>query len=205
MGVDRVRLAKLTAGLVTVVVVTVAGCSAEADGNPTARPTTDASGEQDPDEAPRVEDPLDASSFLDQPCAVLSQQQVAEFSVTRPGEPTTTGAVAENAGPLCTWHADPGGSIGVGFLTGNKNGLSDTYRGRESFEYFEPTTVDGYPAAYANDPDLRAEGDCTIMVGISDSLAFRASEQGKLDAEGSCERARQVAAAALATLKKGGG
>jgi uncharacterized protein DUF3558 len=204
MRVDRVRLATLAAGLVTVVVVTVAGCSSEAGGNPTAQPTTGASGDQDPDKAPKVEDPLDASSFLDQPCAVLSQQQLAEFSVTRPGEPTTTGAVAENAGPYCGWHADPGGSISVGFLTGNKNGLSDLYRDRANFEHFEPTTVDGYPAAYNNDPDLRAEGDCDIAVGISDSLAFHALEQGRLDAEGSCERARQVAAAVLETLKGGG-
>lgn len=197
------RLVKLVAGLATVVVVTVAGCSSEAGGNPTAQPTTGASGEQDPDRAPRVDDPLDASPFLDQPCAALSQQQLAEFSITKPGVPTTTGAVAENAGPFCSWPNDTGG-IGVGFLTGNKNGLSDIYRDRANFEHFEPATVDGYPAAYNNDPDLRSEGDCTIMVGISDSLAFRVTEQGKLDAEGSCDRARQVAAAALETLKKGG-
>lgn len=214
-----VRLVGLAAGLVIVVVVTAAGCSTSENGNPTAQPTTDVSvpdseessessepSEDDNYGAPRVDSPLDATGFLSQPCAVLSQAQLAEFSVTSPGIPTTTGAVAENAGPFCTWHADPslGSTIGVGFVTGNKNGLSDTYRGRDQFEHFEPTTVDGYPAVFANSPDLRSSGTCGITVGISDALAFNATEQGRLDGQGSCDRARQVAQAALATLKVGG-
>jgi len=213
------RLVGLVAGIATIVVMAAAGCSTEQNGTPTAQPTTSASvpgteestessepSEDDTHGAPRVDSPVDATSFLSQPCAVLSQAQMAEFGVTQPGVPTTTGAVAENVGPFCTWHADPslGSTIGVGFVTGNENGLSDTYRGRDQFEHFEPTTVDGYPAVFANSPDLRSSGACTIMVGISDSLAFRATEQGRLDAQGSCDRARQVAEAALATLREGG-
>ncbi len=220
-GVDRVgaRLVGLVAGLATVVSMAVVGCSTSENGNPTAQPTTDVSvpgseessesSEPSEDEtygAPRVDNPLDATGFLSQPCAALSQAQMAELSVTSPGIPTTTGAVAENAGPFCTWHADPalGSTIGVGFVTGNKNGLSDTYRGRDQFEHFEPTTVHGYPAVFANSPDLRSSGTCGITVGISDALAFNATEQGRLDGQGSCDRARQVAEAALATLEAGG-
>jgi hypothetical protein len=217
-GVDRVG-ARLVAGLVAIVVMAAAGCSTEQNGTPTAQPTTGASApdseestessepsEDDTYGAPRVDSPVDATRFLSQPCAVLSQAQLAEFSVSRQGIPTTTGAVAENAGPFCTWHADPelGSTIGVGFVTGNEHGLSDTYRGRDQFEHFEPTTVDGYPAVFANSPDLRSSGTCGITVGISDALTFNATEQGRLDAQGSCDRARQVAEAALATLRVGG-
>lgn len=195
------------AGVVTVAVL-AAGCSVQENGSPTARPTTGMSESSAPSEderygAPPVDTPLDATTFLADPCAVLSQTQLAAFDVSRPGIATTTGAVAETVGPFCIWHADPdlGSTIGVGFETGNKNGLSDTYRGRGQFEYFEATTVGGYPAVYASGPDLRSSGECLIAVGISDSLVFNASEQGRLDAEGSCDRASQVATAALATLK----
>ena len=196
------RLVGLVAGLTTIAVIAAVGCSSREDGDPTADGTqTSTKGENDG--VPRVEDPLDATSFLNQPCAVLDQQQLAEFGVTSPGIPTTTGATAEYVGPYCSWIADPewGSAISVGFETGNKHGLSDTYRGRDQFEYFVPTTVDGYPAVFSDGADLRSQGQCVIGVGISDKLAFNASEQGELDADGACERARQVAAAALATLK----
>jgi hypothetical protein len=153
-----------------------------------------------------VADPLDASGFLAEPCTVLSHAQLATFDVSRPGIPTTTGAVAEHAGPYCSWHAatELASTIGVGFITGNKNGLSDIYRGRDTFGYFIPTTVDGYPAVFADGSDGRVSGRCSLAVGISETQMFRASEQGRLDAQGACDRAQQVAAAALATLKAGG-
>lgn len=220
MGADRVdrRLVGLVASLATAVVV-AAGCSTNENGSPTAQPTagkstpeTEESSESTaPSEdetygAPRVETPLDATRFLTQPCAVLTQPQLTTFGVSEPGKPTTTGAVAENAGPFCTWNADPSvnSTIGVGFVTGNKNGLSDTYRGRGQFDVFEPTTVDGYPAVYADSPDLRSSGICTIVVGISDTLVYRATEQGGSKGQAACDRVLQVAKAALATLKAGG-
>jgi hypothetical protein len=94
-----------------------------------------------------------------------------------------------------------GSTIGVGFITGNKNGLSDIYRGRERFEDFRPVRIDGYPGVFANGPDLRANGTCNLAVGVSDTLMIRASEQGRLDAHGACERAVQVARSALMTLR----
>lgn len=187
-------------------------CTSQADGTPTPEPTsappeTTTTPSEDPtDGAPRVTDPLDATRFFTEPCTVLSQAQLATFEVSRPGIPTTTGAVAEYSGPYCSWHAatELASMIGVGFLTGNENGLSDTYRGRDQFDYFIPTTVDGYPAVFVDGSDLRDSGSCNITVGISDTLAFNAAEQGRLDAQGSCDRARQVAVAALATLKGAG-
>lgn len=150
-----------------------------------------------------MENPLDASRFFSEPCAVLNQTQLSVFDVTRPGRPETTGGVAENAGPFCTWFSESGDSIGIGFLVGNENGLSDTYAGRDEIDSFIPTNVDGYPAVFANTPDLRSRGTCNLIVATSDSLTFQATEQGSLDAQGSCDRAKQVAAAALATIRGG--
>jgi len=61
--------------------------------------------------------------------------------------------------------------------------------------------VDGYPGVFAGLDDGRAQGSCDIAVGISDTLTFRASEQGGRKGQGSCDRAKQVAAAVIATLK----
>lgn len=215
MRPDPVRPRILSAFAVAITMLSGAGCTTEANGTPTPqssgeRPETS---ESSPDpttsgpapEAPEVNDPLDASRFFTDPCTVLTQAQLATFSITRPGVPETTGGVAEEVGPFCAWIAadELGSATGVGFLTGNKNGLSDTYRGRDLFEDFRPTEVDEYPAVFANSPDLRSMGACTIVVGISDSLAIQATEQGELDAQGSCARAKQVAAAVLATIRGG--
>jgi hypothetical protein len=150
-----------------------------------------------------VDDPLDASRFITDPCAVLTREQLDGFSVGGLGIPTTSGGVAKYAGPFCSWHADPelDSTMAVGFITGNKNGLADMYRGRERFEDFRPVEVDGYPGVFANSPDLRASGSCDLAVGVSGTLMIRASEQGQLDAHGACERAVQVARAALKTLR----
>jgi hypothetical protein len=168
--------------------------------------TTTTSSADPSDGVPGVADPLDATGFFAEPCTVLSQVQLATFDVSRPGVPATTGAVAEYAGPFCSWHAatELASTIGVGFITGNKNGLSDIYRGRDRFGYFIPTSVDGYPAVFADLSDGREAGRCSVAVGVSETQMIRASEQGRLDAQGSCDRAKQVAAAALATLKAGG-
>jgi hypothetical protein len=202
--------------LATVVTVVLAGlltgCTTATGGQPSAapdlpgassgdRPTSTSSGGTNG--APPVVHPLDATRFLTRPCDVLSPAQLAILGISAPGKPTTTGAVAAQAGPFCTWHAAPevNSTVGVGFLTGNKNGLSDTYRGRSDFGYFEETTVDGYPAVFADGNDGRPVGACGIAVGISDTLAFSVSEQGNRKGQASCDRAKQVATAVLATLK----
>lgn len=195
--------------VVTVVAVAVAGCSTAEDGRPTAapgagsgRPSAQPSADQTYG-APRVPNPLDASRFLTRPCDVLTQPQMRTFGISRPGRPTTTGAIAENAGPFCTWTADSeaNSTVGVGLVTGNMHGLSDLYRGRSGFKYFEETTVEGYPAVFNDSVDGRAQGVCQITVGISNALTFRATEQGGRKGQGSCDRAKQVASAVIATVK----
>ncbi len=149
-------------------------------------------------------EPLDASRFLADPCAVLTSAQLARFQVSRPGKPDTESEIAKRVGPLCSWRADTedAGSIGVTWQVGNKNGLADLYRIRDRYEYFNPTTVDGYPAVFKDSSDYRAEGVCKVSVGVSDSLTFTADEHGALDAQGACDRVVRIAAAVLTTLKE---
>jgi len=185
-----------------------AGCMAKQNGSPTvgSDPTgTSTSTQGETYGAPRVGSPLDAARFLSQPCAVLTQAQLEGFGVSRAGEPDTDSEIARASGPGCLWHARPevDSTIDVSFLTGNKNGLADTYRGRSRFKFFEETTVEGYPAVFNDPSDGRPHGDCNITVGISDTLAFRAREEGGLVGQAVCDRAKQVAAAVIATLKAG--
>lgn len=202
-------------GAVCAAMLGLAGCTTSNAGTPTPQPgdsestSTESSessvpsSEPDTYGAPRVENPLDASRFLADPCSVLTAAQLAAFGVSTPGRPDTEGAIATTVGPLCTWTADTEipSTIGVAWQSGNENGLSDIYRMRDERGYFEEATVEGHPAVFSSGLDNRDGGDCTIVVGLSDTLTFTAGEIGQLDAVGACARAEQVAAAAVVTMR----
>lgn len=205
-----VLVATVTAAVMMAVVV---GCTETAAGNPgptsgggqSSGSVPSSSEESDRNGAPSVSDPLDADRFIADPCAALSQEQVAGFGFTGPGTPQTEGAIAEQAGPGCIWQGtvDEVGSIGVGYLTGLDNGLADIYGTRDRYKYFEETTVNGYPAVVSDTVDHRDSGTCGIAVGVSDSLSFSALVQHDPDATGACERVEQVAAAVISTMQGG--
>jgi hypothetical protein len=116
-------------------------------------------------------------------------------------EPPGTTRGGDGFTPGCTWRGDDG-SVGLGWLTDNKGGLSDTYRRRELDAYFIETTVAEYPAVFVDATDDRDRGYCGIVVAVSDTLTYYASVHSRLDAEGACDLAEQVAAAALTTVKE---
>nr|CEL18893.1 hypothetical protein [Kibdelosporangium sp. MJ126-NF4]CTQ95303.1 hypothetical protein [Kibdelosporangium sp. MJ126-NF4] len=95
--------------------------------------------------------------------------------------------------------------MAISFMTGNRNGLADTYRAHveDSRGYWIETTVDGYPAVFYDNVDSRKIGNCALLVGISDTLAVLVDEQDELG-EQSCDRAKQIAALMITTLRAGG-
>ena len=210
----RWGLTKVSA-MIAVAVVVLAGCSDKQSG--TATPATKTGGDntstgQPPTTpssggAPAVKSPLDATKFLPQPCTALSAAALKQLNISKPGEPDTDSSVAKSSGPSCLWSTDDEPihrGYDVGFLTGNKNGLSDTYRGgKKAFPgYFEPTEVSGYPAVFNSLTEDRPGGACNITVGISSSLAFRAGVQADRDlGTKACDIAKQIAAAVIQTLK----
>ena len=213
----RGGLIKVLAGF-AVATLLMAGCSDKQSGTATpatttggdgtgtstgrTAPTTTPSGG-----APAVKNPLDASKLIPQPCTALSAPTLKQLNVSRPGIPDTTSAVATSSGPSCIWHTDDqplNKSYDVGFLTGNKNGLADTYRGgKNDFPgYFEPTEVDGYPAVFNGLTEDRPAGSCNITIGISNSLSFRVGLTADKDTgTKSCDLVKQVASAVILTLK----
>ncbi|OLF07535.1 hypothetical protein BLA60_26810 [Actinophytocola xinjiangensis] len=199
----RAPLIRAAATTTLLVALVASGCSSEAGGSPVPTGGADTS-TSFADEAPRVVDPLDVSRYLTEPCETLTTDQLTTLDIPGSGTPETTGAIAENAGPFCSWSSSTtSDAVTIGFLTSNKGGLSDNYRAQREFDYFEPTTVDDYPAVFTERLDRRPTGTCNIVVGVADDMAFRATANTDLDARGACERAKQVAAAALATIRGG--
>jgi hypothetical protein len=211
----RALLARTLLGA-CVVMTAASGCSDTQAGTPTAASSaTSTTGPGGPSGAPsasndhgapRVANPLDATRFLPKPCEVLTATQLQALELPATGKSDTDSPLAKAAGPACLWqNSDRPSTVGVALMSGNKNGLSDTYSVPERWAngYFEPTEVDGYPAVFNGPGESRSRGTCQITVGISDTLAFSAEEQGRLK-ERSCDRAKQVASMVIQTIKSGG-
>lgn len=203
------RSTKLVAGVLMLVAATTACAVAQTGAAiPVAERTTVSSAPNDYG-APRVSAPLDVTRFLALPCTVLTSVQLQSLALPLSGKPDTDSAIARSVGPGCFWlNSDIERSTnGVSFTVGNKSGLSDIYRGRAEGKfrgYFEPTTVESYPAVFTDAGDYRGDGTCSMSVGVSDSLAFLVTEQGPIKGLGSCYRAKEVATAVVRTLKGDG-
>lgn len=197
--------------LATVAWVAV-GCSGAEPGSPVV-PSVAAS-ETAADEVPKVPEPLDISSYLEDPCGLVSQDFLKSLDYeVKPGKKRTGDAesVAALVGPGCGWNESDGiRGVAVNIQTGNREnglgglqGLYDAYK-RGQFEYWEPLTIDGYPAASANISDLRDRGECMLIIGIEDDLSFTAHAGGYTkQPQQACTDAKQVAEQVIATLKGG--
>lgn len=193
----------------------LAGCSNFSGGNPV--PTGDQTSVGSPSDAPsgggdlpshgapKVQNPLDTTAFHQQPCQVLTDDQLRQLNLEAPGE-TGKGVGA----PDCTWrNRSTGASLGMQFELANSQGLSTLYERREQNDlWIELPSIEGYPALAASTRDTRNQlGDCTVLVGVTDSLEFSVSgtlsnaKRGKADP---CEATQLAANLVLQTLKKGG-
>jgi hypothetical protein len=188
----------LATGLAAILLAS--GCTSKDGGTPT--PTESSTGAADRYGAPPVTNQLKPDKYIANPCTALTAAQAQNFGEQPTGKPTTTGAVAETAGPWCGWKGEDR-YIGVYFFVIDKNGLADLYRDRRNDAYFEPTTVDGYPAILRDTSDDRSSGLCAISVGVTDHLYFRAESQENIDDTLACGNAKKVAAAVITTMKEG--
>lgn len=170
----RARLALIFAVACT---VAAGGCTVPSEGTP--QPVSSAlppsgSGEDLPsDGAPRVEDPLDAARFEQEPCDVLTPADAETLNVPPTGEQS-----GDAYGQRCHWHnSDTGGSLFVTFFSGVDRGLSSFYeesRGSK-WKYFERIDdIEGHPAVAYNIKEDPPKYDCSVAVGLIDELAFSA-------------------------------
>lgn len=120
---------------------------------------------------------------------------------------------ARLTGPSCDWHAkERGGILQVVIASENRTrgtgGLHDVYQGHYvtgQYSYLEPLEIDGYPAAYADVSDGRAQGSVTLFVGVAEDMAVAVNigplgDGKKVQAE---DGARTIAEVVVKTLKSG--
>lgn len=194
---ERTRFARL---LAVGAVMLVSGCAQRAQGIPSAV------SEPAHHNVPRVPHPVDATRFLAQPCAVLTSPQLGTLRLDDPGKPDTTSSLARYSGPSCSWHnRNELTSVLVGFVTSNKAGLTDIYRGHDQGQfpgYWQETTVDGNPAVFSSIVDSRPQGFCTLVTGISDTLVVLV-DRDLHTGQDACESARETTSLLLNTLRGG--
>jgi hypothetical protein len=192
-----------------VLALMLGGCTDSVVGKAVPVPSNSTSTTVESAGAPRVDQPVDARKFVANPCSAVAADKWRQFHIASAGQGSTSDAVAKYAGPYCGWFTtdSPGKSLSIGFLTGPANGISGLYGGhaRGGFSgYWDETSVDGYPAVFAGGSvDNRADGYCTIAVGISDRLAFQSTYQGTRG-DDACGLTKRFAGAAVETMKAGG-
>nr|WP_245992868.1 DUF3558 domain-containing protein [Prauserella muralis] len=161
---------------------------------------------------PAVSEPLDPSPYLDDPCKLAEPAALAELGYGEPGTKRTEETTDETlqGGPSCGWFSDGAEGISVVIQTVNRErgtgGLGGVYESYKDGQraYWEPTTVNGYPAAYTDKQDFRDQGECGIVVGIQDDLSFAVGTDGYVsDPERACADAQALAGVVIETLKGG--
>ncbi|MBN9745301.1 DUF3558 domain-containing protein [Amycolatopsis sp. A1MSW2902] len=186
----------------SLVLLAVTACSSTPGTPVPATPESSSAPTSTTRSVPKVSNPLDATKYEQNPCALLSQAQATEV-INAVRHRQGKGLVA----PLCTWYDDRDNSVGLGLLPG-QGGLAGAYTNADSESgYFEAAPdVNGYPAVFAGTTDDRKRGGCQIAVGIKDDETFTASVLLDKSFPGyadPCALAAKTAAAAVTTLKAG--
>jgi Protein of unknown function (DUF3558) len=198
----------------------VAGCATASEGTPNPDPDASSPGsEQSPpssedpsdgdlpsDGAPNIENPLDISRFLTDPCLALTVEQTHDLGVPQTGE-----ASAETLGNVCTWqNPETRGLTSIAMIEKYRRGLSAAYLANEQgkYAYFEPLApIEGYPAVAYDSSDERDRGSCALGVGVANDLMFELSLRLSTDniakKKDPCETAVVVAGMMLSTMKEG--
>ena len=156
--------------------------------------------------APKVENPINVTRFLQAPCDALTAEQVDSFlgKGVSP-KPDLKG----QAGPECFWHSPSISQAGVGviFTHAANLGLTSVYAARGTkYPFFKPLEpIDGYPlVAYDGEGDQSSKGRCTVAVGASNTQAIDISitqSEENVGKKDPCIAAREVAGKVLTNLK----
>nr|WP_297546415.1 DUF3558 domain-containing protein [Amycolatopsis sp.] len=172
-------------------------------GTPSTTPPGTSSATNSPSaSAPKVPAALPTAAILSDPCQALSATQADTIGLLTVSKPLNLAGA-----PGCRWTSQTSSvnSVDVSPLPENKNGLGDLYTNNDAHKYelFEPTTIDGYPAAYAELKNLRSTGLCTLWVAVTDQLTVMVEPQigDGVNKTNPCPIAAKVGAAMIEHLK----
>jgi len=165
--------------LAVVGMVVVSGCTVPSAGTPLPASSTQTSagvpgGALPSDGAPKVETPLDASHFEQEPCDVLKSEDAKTLNVPAEGEQKK----GDSLGEWCVWfNHETHGSLAAYFFSGDKHGLSSVYQEAHAtgWPYFERIDdIEGHPAVAYIIKEHKPQDSCAVAVGLTDQLAFTA-------------------------------
>jgi hypothetical protein len=204
----RIRISVI--GAVAVVAV-LTGCNGGGTaGTPTQTPpgtssNSAGSGDTTPNGAPKVKTPLAYERFEADPCSVITAAQLETL-----GLPGIKGELNPGApGKSCIWHGSKSPSKatpGIVFLQGVE-GLDALYGAKANMELWEPQPpIQGFPAVLNSAADLRASGNCSLDVGVTDkqvlSFTIQTDKGGPRYAE-PCAAVTDFANQVITTIKAG--
>ncbi|SMD24150.1 DUF3558 domain-containing protein [Lentzea albidocapillata] len=198
------RIRTIVAG--TAAVALLAGCGDS--GGTTGMPTTatQSTSADDSGGAPKIESPLDVKAFEAAPCNTVTPAQVEAF-----GLPGVTGRVNSNElGAACIWlgASTPAKMApGIAFLPEGTNLSTILPNKANIYAAFESQpAIQGYPTYIALVSDARTNGDCALLVGVSDVKAVTftfQSNQGSPKFADPCAGITEFANLAITTMKAG--
>ncbi|WP_081736360.1 DUF3558 domain-containing protein [Amycolatopsis orientalis] len=190
----------------------LAACSTPTNGTPT--PTNGGSSPSSstspslPPGVPKVNHPIDVTRFKQDPCKALTKAQVEELLGSSDTE--TVPRPDGEAGPACRWSIPSTAEPRINVIFGNSpdGGTASVYAAKgNAYKLVEPLApIDGYPVTAYGVIDRRAEGACSVSLGISDTETVgiaatqSAANVGKKDP---CNAAREGAIRVLATIRGG--
>jgi uncharacterized protein DUF3558 len=193
-------------------IVFVSACTTTSQGEPQPADSTETSSPRtsggDDEElpfagAPKVDDPLDTSRYERDPCRSLTADQAEGLNLPRTGK--TMDDVALGVG--CSWrNPDTWGEAEIIFIVDDPRGLSPEYESKKQgkFPNFEELPdIKGYPAITRRGPG--ENGDCTVVVGVADDMAFESNIQlsrANIGKKEPCQVASQVAGLAIETMRE---
>lgn len=166
MSVSRaIRAGAATLATIGLVAACSSGGPTGTGPSPSAPAPASSKGSGGAGEAPRVPTPLKVDRISANPCDSLSADQIDQLGMVGPGRQTKAAG-----GPTCQWTGAsyPSNTMNIGVITANDAGLGNVYGKKSDQAYFEPTTIDGYPAVYASQVDDRSTGNCALWVGLTD-------------------------------------
>ncbi|HWD04532.1 MAG TPA: DUF3558 domain-containing protein [Amycolatopsis sp.] len=160
------RTVRLTAAAIAAFGLLTA-CSGGTGGNAEAPTSASSSNAPDGGAGPKVPAPLPAQDLLNDPCTALNASEASQVGLAYPGSKVTEGLVS------CRFTSSGSDQnfVHVTPVPQNNGGISDIYSQKSKQAYFEPASIDGYPAVYADTQDGRTSGTCTLWVGVTDQLA----------------------------------
>ncbi len=176
------------------------GCSTTQLGQPVAA-TPGPSTAHASVEAPHVPAPLNNTILVRHPCSLLTTAQLGAVGITS----ATTSAVDQTQVSVgCEWTdrtvGVAGTEVGVDQETKIQHGLSDIYRQQKQQAYWQPVTIQGYPAVLNALTDGRTGGTCFLNLGITDSDVAVLSYQGSPGSR-PCDKVQTLAALVVQALK----